>query len=306
VTESIDLVIVGAGPAGLAASLYAARARLNAVTIDRMGAGGQLVNVDRIENYPGFVQPVPGFELGPALSEQAMNAGARIELGEVTGVKKDGDGWLVRSDEEFHCRAVIIAAGSSLAKLGVPGESEFEGSGVSYCATCDGDFYRDLEVAVVGGGDSALDEAEYLSTICSTVHMLQRGPELTGSAVLQERARSNPKIDIELRTAVEAIEGSDTVEALVLQSESGEQRRLEVPGVFIYVGLRPNTDWLGDLLPLDPAGHIPTDIWMATPQPGIFAAGDIRQHSARQIASCVGDGVTAAIAAERYLRRASP
>jgi thioredoxin reductase (NADPH) len=301
--ENVDLIIVGAGPAGLAAALYAARLRLDALTIDRLGAGGQLINVDRIEDYPGFTDPIAGYELGPALSEQAMNAGARIELGEVVALEMRDDEWLVRAEIDYQARAVIVAGGSTLARLGVPGETALDGSGVSYCATCDGEFYRDLEVAVVGGGDSALDEAEYLSQICARVHLLHRGPHLTASAVLQERARANPKIDISAETSVKAIEGSDTVESLLLLDEAtGAERRLPVPGVFIYVGLVPNTAWLGNIVPLDPAGHIPTDIWMATAVPGLYAAGDIRQHSARQIATCVGDGVTAAIAAERYLR----
>lgn len=302
--EELDLVIVGAGAAGLAAALYAARARLASVTVERMGAGGQLINVDRIDDYPGFPDGIAGYDLGPRLAEQAMTAGARIEYGEITAIVPDHGAWRLRGDGlDYRANAVIIAAGSTLARLGVPGEEDFAGRGVSSCATCDGEFFRDQEVAVVGGGDSALDEAEFLSGICAGITIIHRDAELAAAAVLRECARANPKLRFLGETVVEAIRGNGSVEALDLRNlTTGESTNLPVSGVFIYVGLKPNSGFLSELLPLDAAGHIPTDIWMATAQPGIFAAGDIRQHSARQLGSCIGDGITAAIAAERYIR----
>ncbi|MGI8551782.1 MAG: NAD(P)/FAD-dependent oxidoreductase [Dehalococcoidia bacterium] len=302
--EELDLVIIGAGAAGLSAALYAARARVNAVTIERMGVGGQLINIDRVDDYPGFPSGVAGYELGPQLAEQAMNAGARIDYGEVNAMEPAGTAWVVSGDGlEYQCRAVIIAGGSTLARLDVPGEAEFEGRGVSYCATCDGEFFRDREVAVIGSGDSALDEAEYLSAICSRVHVVHRGTELGAARSLQERARASKRISFVPETIVESIVGDDGVTAIALREQAADRSRsLPISGVFIYVGLKPNSGYLADLLPLDAGGHIPTDIWMATSVAGIYAAGDIRQHSARQIGSSVGDGVTAAIAVERYLR----
>lgn len=306
-SETVDLVIVGAGPAGLAAALYGARARLSTVVVERLGAGGQLINVDHIEDYPGFPDGLAGYELSPRMVDHAMGAGAQIAYGEINGLRADGTGWLLLGDGiEYRCKALILAGGSSLARLNVPGEAEFEGRGVSYCATCDGDFSQGEHVIVVGGGDSALDEAEVLSKVCSRVSIVHRGREPLAARVLQERARANPRVEFIAETEVEAIHGDDVVDAVALKHlATGERRHLSVGGVFVYAGLRPNTSWLRDLLPLDAAGHIPTDIWMATPLPGIFAAGDIRRHSARQIATCVGDGATAAIAAERFIRAQS-
>jgi thioredoxin reductase (NADPH) len=298
-----DLVILGGGVAGLTAGLYAAWHKLDAVLLERMGTGGQIINADTIENFPGFPGGVKGYDLGPQITEQAMDAGLRIEYAEAQALRGEAGGHVVRTDgEEYRARAVIVALGSTLARIGCPGEAEFEGRGVSYCAVCDAEFFRDQPVVVVGGGDSAMDEALYLAEIASGVTVLVRRDELAAAPALAERALNHPKITVRWNTTVRAIEGSDIVERVRIKSADGVETALDCAGVFVYVGLRPNTDLLRDALPLDPMGHIPVDIWMRTAVPGVFAAGDIRQHSARQLVTVAGDGATAAIAAARYLR----
>ena len=299
----VDLVIAGGGVAGLTAGLYAAWHRLDAVLLERMGTGGQIINADTVENFPGFPGGIKGYELGPQIAQQAMDAGLRIEYAELQSLRSEADCHVAITDgEEYRARAVIVAVGSSLAKLGCLGEDTFEGRGVSYCAVCDADFFRDQPVAVVGGGDSAMDEALYLANVASSVTVLVRDGALDAAAALAERAHRHPKIAFRWNTTVEAIEGTDTVERVRVRDGEGEEGVLACNGVFIYVGLRPNTEILRDVLPMDPMGHIPVDPWMRTPVPGVFAAGDIRQHSARQLVTVAGDGATAAIAAARYLK----
>lgn len=292
-----ELAIVGGGVAGLTAGLYAVRDRVDTVLLERMGTGGWLVNADQVENFPGFPHGVKGYELAPLISEQAMNAGLRIEFAEARAVRRENGVFIVETDgEPVRARALIAASGSSLAKLGIPGETEFEGRGVSSCATCDGEFFRDQAVAVIGGGDSAFDEALYLAEICTSVTILHRSPP-RAQRVLVERAMAHPRITLR-RGEAAAIEGGETVTVLRLQDGTV----LPVAGVFIYVGLRPNTGYLAGLAPLDAGGHVSVDLWMRTPVPGLLAAGDLRQHSARQLVASAGDGATAALAAIRYLR----
>jgi len=303
--RDVDLLIVGGGAAGLSAGLYAARSRIDAVLIERMGAGGQLVNVDRVENYPGFPDGISGYELGPLMAQQALDAGLAFEYGEVTSLRagRDGQTHAVETDgESYRARAVILAGGSTLSRLGVPGESEFEGNGVSYCATCDGEFFRDQPVAVVGGGDSALDEALYLTNLASQVTIIQRRDAFRAAQIAQERIRERPNCAVVWNSTVTRIIGDETVNAVEVQSKSGAVSKLDVSGVFIYTGLTPNTAYLQGVVDVDPAGHIVTDVRLESSVPGIFAAGDLRRYSARQVASSVGDGVTAAIWAERFLR----
>ena len=239
------------------------------------------------------------------MQQQAMKYGLEIQLGEVDELSQDGDEWRVSAwGEEYTGRSVIIAGGSTLRKLGVPGEEELYGAGVSYCATCDGGFFMNQTVAVVGGGDSALDEALILTEYASRVLLFHRSDEFTGQKILQERVLSNPKIEVRWNTSVNEILGDGQVEGVgIVDEQSGETSRIDLSGIFIYIGLDPNTDYLQDVLPLDNGGHIPTDIWMSTPARGIFAAGDIRQNSAAQLVSAAGDGATAAIAALRYVER---
>lgn len=299
----IELLIVGGGVAGLTAGLYAARAGLDCALIERMGAGGQIINADQIENFPGFPEGIKGYELGPRVAEQAMTAGLRIEYGEVVALRPSAGGFAVETDGEgYQARAVIVAAGSTLARLGIPGEEQFTGRGVSSCAVCDGEFFRDQSVAVVGGGDTAIDEALYLTDIASAVTVVHRRDTLRAAHVLAERARVHPKISFCWNSEATAIEGGETVEALRLRDGAGQPATLAVTGVFIYVGLDPNTAFLAPLVALDAGGHVPVDLWMRTPVPGLLAAGDLRRQSSRQLIAAAGDGATAALAAERYLR----
>ncbi len=299
-----DIIIVGGGPAGLTAGLYASRARLKTLLIEKIALGGQVTKSEQIENYPGFEQAISGFQLIQNLEKQAKGFGLTVETGDVQDIislhknKKT----LKVQDREFHCKALIIATGSESNALGVPGEDKLLGRGVSYCATCDGAFFRDREVAVVGGGDAAVEEALFLTRLVKKVHIIHRRDELRAIKILQERALAHEKIAFIWNTVVEKIEGENSVEALTLRnSKDNRAFSLSVEGVFIYVGLSPNTGWLKDRLPLTEQGFIETDHAMETSLPGVFAAGDVRHKLLRQIATAVGDGSTAAFAAEKYL-----
>lgn len=302
-----DLVIVGGGAAGLTAGIYACRSGLSTVLLERMMSGGQVVNAERIENFPGIPDGISGADFGPLLQGQAERDGLEIRLSEVTELERGDGRWSVRTyDGDVSARAVIIAGGSTLRRLGVPGEAELHGAGVSYCATCDGAFFAGQVVGVVGGGDSALDEALVLAEVADRVIIIHRRDALRGQKVLQARVLSKPNVEVMWNTTVEAILGDGQVAGVSTRDvATGETSRVELSGVFIYVGLEPNTGYLGELLPLDAGGHVPTDIWMRTSLPGLLAAGDIRQHSASQLVSAAGDGATAAIAAQRYLESGS-
>ena len=301
--EILDVVIVGGGAAGLTAGLYACRAGLRTVLLERMMTGGQVINAEKIENFPGFPEGISGAELGPLLQDQASQHGLEIRLSEVSGISQSDRLWAVDTyDGELLSKTVIIAGGSTLKKLGVPGEEELHGAGVSYCATCDGAFFMDQVVGIVGGGDSALDEAMVLTEFASKVVMFERSDRFTGQKVLQDRVVSSPKVEVRWNTSVDAVLGEGQVDGVsVTDLTSGETSRVDLSGVFVYIGLEPNSQYLDDLLQLDNAGHVPTDIWMRTPLPGLLAAGDIRQSSARQLVSAAGDGASAAIAAQRYI-----
>ena len=305
--EMYDVIIIGGGAAGLTAGLYTCRFGLKTVMLEKLMPGGQVINAEIIENFPGFPDGISGAEIGPLMQQQAMKYGLEIRLGDVDELQQDGDNWRVSAwGEEYAGRAVIIAGGSTFRKLGVAGEEELYGAGVSYCATCDGGFFMNQAVGVVGGGDSALDEALVLTEYASKVIILHRDGKFTGQRILQERVLSNPKVEVRWNTTVSKILGDGQVEGvLIVDEESGETSQVDLSGIFIYIGLDPNTEYLQDVLPLDNGGHIPTDIWMSTPARGIFAAGDIRQNSAAQLVSAAGDGATAAIAARRYLESMS-
>ncbi|MCH8061494.1 MAG: FAD-dependent oxidoreductase [Chloroflexi bacterium] len=298
-----DVVIIGGGVAGLTAGMYACRAGLKTVLLERMMTGGQIINAEKIENFPGFPEGISGAEIGPLLQEQATRHGLDIQLAEVESLKLSNSHWVVGSySGEYEAKAVIIAGGSTLRKLGVPGEEEMHGAGVSYCATCDGAFFMGQVVGVAGGGDSALDEALVLTEFASKVIIFCRDARFGGEKVLQDRVFSNPKIEIRWDTTIDAILGEGGVAGVsITETKSGETSRVDLAGIFIYVGLEPNSQYLDKVLSLDGGGHIPTDLWMETPVPGLFAAGDIRQSSAAQLASSAGDGATAAIAARRYI-----
>jgi len=302
----LDLAIVGGGIAGLTAGLVAARAGLHVAVFDRMGPGGQLINVDRVENYPGFPSGIAGYELGPATLEQATAAGMKIEYAEVHALARDGTYWQLNTDRgEIRAAAVIVASGSELAKLGLEGETKLHGHGLSYCATCDAEFFRDQPVAVIGGGDSALDETLVLAPVASSVTVITR-EALSGAQIGIDRVGALDNVSVRPETTVTALHGTDELEGIsVAPAAGGDPERLDVSGVFVYVGLEANTSLLEGLVALDPAGHVEVDAMMATAQPGLFVAGDLRAGSVRLLVSCAGDGATAAVAAERYIRTLS-
>ena len=299
-----DVLIVGGGLAGMTAGLFAARYGMTTGIIEKMMGGAQIINIEKIENFPGFPQGISGAELGPAVQEQAMDAGVEFVIAEASGVSRDGEYKLVSSDAGDHrAKAVIVAAGSSLRQLGIPGEEELFGRGVSHCATCDGPLYMDQVVGVVGGGDSAADEALTLTDYTERVLLFHRGEQLSAQRVLQARLNDNPKIEVVWNTVVDQVLGEDTVTGVQVRNViTNLENQVDLTGLFIYVGLEPGSQLVKDLIKLDTAGHIPVDISMETEIPGLYAVGDIRQNSASQLVSSAGDGATAAIAAYNYIR----
>lgn len=303
--EVYDIIVVGGGPAGLSAALYAARGRRRTLLLEKGIFGGQIATTDLVENYPGFPEGISGFDLGQLMHRQAAKYGAQVVLAEVAGAELDKEPKVIKTGEgDFLGRAVILAGGADYRKLGVPGERELTGKGVSYCATCDGPFFKDQVIAVVGGGDSAITEALFLTKFASKVLILHRREQLRAERILQERALAHPQIEVLWNTVVVEVLGGEEVRGLRVRNvKTGEEGTLEVSGVFVSIGLDPNTGYLKGRLPMDEGGHILVNDLMETPIPGVFAAGDIRHHSARQAITAAGDGATAAIAAEGYLSR---
>jgi len=303
VEKSYQLIIIGGGPAGLSAGIYAARSKLDTLLIEKAGLGGQILNAELVENYPGFPQGVSGAELGSLMAQQAAKYGLSTAMAEVEGIEVLGREKIVRTSEgQYRSRAVIVAGGSEYTRLGVAGEQEFLGRGVSYCAMCDGAFFRDEVVGVVGGGNVALNDAIFLTRFASKVIVIHRRDQLRATRALQDRAFAQPGIEFVWDTVVESINGDSQVRGLRLRNvKSGKESSLKVSGVFVAVGHRPNTEYLKSLLKLDEGGFIPVSGQMETAVPGIYAAGDIRAGSVRQVVSAVGDGATAVIAAERFL-----
>lgn len=301
-----DIIVIGAGVAGLTAAATAARLGARTLVVEQMGAGGQVMTVDRIANFPGFPDPVSGIELGPLLQEQAEALGAEMRLATVTGIARGENGLTVSCDDgDMSCRAVIVAAGSSRRKLGLPGEEALEGRGVSHCASCDGPLLRGRTVVVVGGGDSAFDEAAVLSEYAATVILAYRDatPRAQQRAVAEAAGREN--IVQRPNTTVEALEGDDGLTAVRLRDTlSGAVETVAAEGVFFYVGLDPNTGFLGGLLELDRDGRIRTKSDLESSHPMIFAAGDIRSGAAGLLSTAAGEGATAAISAHRAVTAA--
>jgi thioredoxin reductase (NADPH) len=303
VTDTYDIIVVGAGPAGLAAALYAARARRRTLIIERKVTGGQIALTADVENYPGF-ESINGFDLADKMHKQAEKYGAETAYADVTAIDQEDDGsHIVRTNEgAWRARAVILTGGADYNKLGVPGEERLTGYGVSYCATCDAAFFKDQTVAVVGGGDAAMDEGLFVTRYVSKAYVIHRRDTLRASAILQERAFANEKLEFVWDTVVEEIVGEKHVTGVRLRNvKTGEQSTLDVGAVFIFIGLTPNTAYLRGKLPMDNGGHVLVNEWMETAVPGIFAAGDIRANSARQVVSAAGDGATAAIRADHYI-----
>ncbi|MEW5767316.1 MAG: thioredoxin-disulfide reductase [bacterium] len=300
-----EIIIVGAGPAGLTAGIYTGRARIPTLLIEKGGAGGQALLADWIENYPGFPKGISGSDLMSQMEEQALKFGLKRISEEVTGLMERADkkGWVVKTAAgEYKTLAVIIAAGAQPAKLGVPGEDELRGKGVSYCATCDGFFFKDREIAVVGGGDTAVTEALFLTRFVSKLTIIHRRDRLRAAKILQERALNHPKIDFAWNSVVTEILGDERLAGVRIKDvKTGREKTLSLSGVFIFTGLRPNSHFLTNLIDLDEGGYIITNEKMETSRGGIFACGDIRSGVFRQITTACGDGTVAALSAQHYV-----
>jgi thioredoxin reductase (NADPH) len=298
-----DVIIIGGGPAGLTAGLYTSRARLKTLLIESGVFGGQMTTTDLVENYPGFPDGISGSELGRLMEEQAKRFGLESLQDEVVEVRLEGETKKVLTQEGVYLsRALIICTGTEYRKLGVPGEEEYRGRGVSYCATCDGPFFQDGKVIVVGGGDSALTEALFLTKFVRELYIVHRREALRATKIYQERAEANPKIKFIWNSVVQAIKGDSIVRLVTVKNvKTGETREIEADGVFLFIGLVPRTQFLKGLVSLDENGYILTNENCETSVRGIFAAGDCRKKLLRQISTSVGDGATAAFAAEKYL-----
>ncbi|MFH0779138.1 MAG: thioredoxin-disulfide reductase [Candidatus Eisenbacteria bacterium] len=302
-SSEYNIVIVGAGPAGLAAGLYAARARMRTCCVESLAPGGQAALTARVENYPGFEEPLSGAELTGRMEAQARRFGLEVLNEEVRTVfPSDSSVSVETSGVRLDAGAVVVASGAKPREVGVPGEREYLGKGVSYCATCDGAFFRDEEVAVVGGGDSALEEALFLTRFCRKVHVIHRRSEFRAVKLLVERVLENKKIELVTDSIVERIVGSDAVEGVDVRGvRTGALSNVPVSGVFLYVGIAPNTGFLPATVELDEAGYVITDEEMRTSVARVYAAGDVRRKSLRQITTAVSDGAVAAMSAVRFL-----
>lgn len=299
-----DVVIIGGGPAGLAAGLYASRAALKTMLLERGMPGGQAATTDNIENYPGFPEGIPGPDLMMKMDEQARRFGLEVSFTDVLAVSQlsDGDFEIKTYDGVIGAKTVIIATGAQSKPLGVPGEDQYRGRGVSYCATCDGAFFQGKKVAVVGGGDSAVQEGIFLTRFAEKVYIIHRRNELRATKVLQEKAFANPKIEFVLDAVITDILGQDQVEAVKTKKIStGEEHAIAVDGIFVYVGKEPSTELFKGFIDIDEWGYIVTDGRMQTSRRGVFAAGDVRQTPLRQVITAVADGAIAAVSAEQYL-----
>ncbi|HBE99635.1 MAG TPA: thioredoxin-disulfide reductase [Dehalococcoidia bacterium] len=300
-----DVIIIGGGTAGFSAGMYSSRLGMKTLLVERLIPGGQIINVERIEDYPGLPDGISGADFSSKVQEQAIVSGTEFAMSEVMGIRKSGHEWIVDTYEgEKISKSIIVAGGSTLKKLNVPGENELVGAGVSYCATCDGAFFIDQRVCVVGGGDSALQEAITLTGFASKVDVFCRSSCLHAQQTLQDQITGHEKIQVHLNVEVQEIHGEGMVDGIsLLKTLSGESTRVNLDGVFIFVGLTPSTDYLRNLLETDESGHIKTDINLQTSEKGIFAAGDIRANSASQLISSAGDGATAAINAKKYISK---
>ena len=300
-----DVIIVGGGPSGMSAAIYASRARLKTLLIEKAGCGGQIAITDHLENYPGFEEGINGFELAMKMEKQARTFGCEIVYGEASFIETDDAiKKVVLSDKkEYFTKTIIIASGANFRKLGVEGEQEFIGKGVSYCATCDGPFFRNKEIAVVGGGDSALQEALYLTKFATKVNLIHRRDQFRAAKILQEKVFAEPKINIIFDSVVEKISGNLSVEQVILKNvKNNISSPVSVNGVFVFVGWLPNTKFLENTkIKLNDGGYIVTDDNMNTSIEGIFACGDVRQKILRQVVTAAGDGAIAAISAQHFI-----
>ena len=299
-----DVIIIGGGPAGLTAGLYTSRAMLKTLLIERMLMGGQVMTTTKVENYPGFPGGIDGPDLMMKFQEHCQEFGLETTTGEVEGLVDNGEFKTLMVDgKKVQARSVIITTGAEPSKLGVDGEDSFVGRGVSYCATCDGAFFRNVEVAIIGGGDTAAEEALFLTRFASKVYLIHRRDQLRATKILQDRIKSNDKIEILWNTVIEKVNGDNTgmTSALLKNFKSGETSDLPLAGMFVAIGVTPKAHFLTEVLDLNDDGYILTDAECRTSMPGVFAAGDVRKKILKQIATAVGDGAIAAIMAEKYL-----
>jgi thioredoxin reductase (NADPH) len=305
--EIYDVIIIGGGPAGLTAGIYTSRARISTLLIEKLGIGGQASITDRIENYPGFIEGISGPELVHNMEEQAQSFGVKTIFDEVTRVEVSDEGNIkkvfVHDDPEpYQCLSIIVAAGHEQRKLGVPGETEFTGRGVSYCATCDGAFFRDRAVAVVGGGDVAVEEALFLTRFVSKAYIVHRRDRLRATKILQERAAGNDKIAFVFDSVLDEVSGQTTVNGVKVRNvKTGQTEVLAVDGVFVFIGWNPNLSFLDSVVDRSEDGYIIVDKEMMTSKEGIFACGDCCKKKLRQIVAACGDGATAAFSAQHYV-----
>ena len=305
--NSFDVLIIGGGPAGLTAGLYAARARMKCVLLEKMMMGGQIATTEMVDNYPGFPEGIAGAQIGPLFEAQAKRFGLEVrQFQEGLTVERKDEGFLVTcaNRDELFCKSLIVATGSGWTPLGIPGEESLKGAGVSYCATCDGAFFRGMELAVIGGGNSAVEEALFLTKFASKVYVIHRRDQLRAEKIVQEKAFANPKIEFVWSHIPLEIVGEKEVEGVRVKDLRNEKERiLPVAGVFIYVGMKADSDIVKDLVEVDAQGYINAGEDTVTSCPGIFAAGDVRQKPLRQVATAIADGATAAIMAEKYIEQ---
>lgn len=301
--EISDVIIIGGGGSGLTAALYASRAKLRTHLFEKLTPGGQIALTDVVENYPGFPEGITGPEISQKMEEQAKKYGTEIHYEEVKTLRKQGEVFSVQtSSGEHQTRTIILASGASFRMLGVPGEKELIGKGVSYCATCDGAFFKGKELAVVGGGDSALQEGIFLTRFASRVTVIHRRDKLRASPILQERAKKNAQISFIWDTVAEKVLGQKKVEGVALKNvKSGQSQDFKTDGVFVFIGHDPNTAFLKDFVALDDKGYVVTDPFLKTSVPGVFAAGEIRAGAVKQLVAAAGEGCEAALAAQAYL-----
>lgn len=300
-----DILIIGGGPAGLTCGIYAARGRMKTLLLEKMVLGGQVASTDWVENYPGFPQGIAGSDLVGRMEEQARKFGLEIASGEVMGISKreEGEDWLAKTkDKEYQALSVIVATGAQPAKLNIPGEQELQSRGVSYCATCDGPLFGDQDVLVIGGGDTAITEALFLAKFASRVTVIHRRDRLRASKILQEKALSHPGIEFAWNSTATEVMGKDRVSGVMIKDvKTNKQKEIPASGLFIFIGLKPNTSFLKNIVDLDEAGFIITGAKMKTSKEGIYAAGDVRSGVFRQIATACGDGAIVALSAQHYV-----
>jgi thioredoxin reductase (NADPH) len=303
-SELYDIIIIGAGAAGMAAGLYSARGRMKTLMLERLAVGGQLALTEYIDDYPGYADGISAIDLSNAMEAQTKRFGLESTYKEAITVELEGRVKLIHTDDiTYQAKAVIIATGGYPARIGVPGEEELQGRGVSYCAVCDGAFFQNVPLAVVGGGDSAVEESDFLTRYGSKVTLIHRRNELRAARILQEHVFANPKIEILWDTVVDEIEGEEGVTGLTLRNvKDNSTTKLPVEGIFIFVGYKPHTAFLDGALDLNDGGYIVTNEEMETNIPGVYAAGDVRAKSLKQITTSVADGSIAALNADKYIK----